>query len=214
MRDTPLQDRLAVLQERLDRSERQIESLRLQARIVRWLTLAAVAAGATFLATRPAATQGLFTAILQGGTQVKGPLTVVDSSGRPILQVGSSTLGRGMVLYDATGKIICGVGLTSQARGVAVYDGQQKLIAGLGEGSSSDATATGRGLTVFDPAQKVIGTLGMGENGPSHGRGITLNDETGAPVAGLGVWPQRPDRGQLVLTDRNGNPVFSQPLIP
>jgi hypothetical protein len=200
------------LQNRLERAENELRAIRRQARLARWSTLAAVAAGITFVATRPAATQGQLVNIVQGGpgTTIKGPLTVVDSAGRPILQVTTTPVGRGMVLFDEAGKMVCGIGLTSQGRGLVVYDAQQKLIAALGQGTAPDGKTAGRGLTVLDPTQRVIGTLGMGENGPSRGRGLTLNDETGAAVAGLGIWPQRPDRGQLVLTDRGGHTLFAQ----
>jgi hypothetical protein len=204
------------LQERLDRGERQLQALRCQARMARWVSLSLLAGALIFVGTRPAATQGQMAMTMSSAhvTQVKGPLVVTDDAGRPILEAGTNPLGRGMVLFDESGKMVCGIGLTAQGRGLAVYDGQQKLIAGLGEGSSLDGTATGRGLTVFDPAQKTIGTLGMGNDGKSTGRGITLNDETGTPVAGLGIWPQRPDRGQLVLTGRNESPLFAQPPVP
>lgn len=200
------------IQRRLECAENELRAMRRQARIARWLTLSAAAAGITFVATRPAATQGQLVSIAQGnvGTTIRGPLTVVDNAGRPILQVTTNPVGRGMVLFDDAGKMVCGVGVTAQGRGLVVYDTQQKLIAALGEGTAPDGKAKGRGLTTFDPAQRVIGTLGMGENGPSNGRGLTLNDATGAAVAGMGVWPQRPDRGQLLLTDRNGNTVFAQ----
>jgi hypothetical protein len=210
-----VEDRYEQLLKRLDQGEREIRALRFQSRLSRWLALTVVAGGITFLATRPAATQGrLYSALYAGGSTVNGPLTVVDDAGRPILQVGTSALGRGMVLYDAAGQMLCGVGITAQGRGLVVYDAQQKLIAGLGEGRSTDGTAAGRGLTVLDPAERVIGSLGSGQNGSNQGRGLTINDGTGAPVAGLGVWPQRPDRGQLVLTDRNASPVFAQPELP
>ena len=74
--------------------------------------------------------------------------------------------------------------------------------------------ATGRGLTIFDPAQKIVGTLGMGQNGANRGRGISVNDETGTQLVGLGVWPQQPDRGQLVITDRKNTVLFAQPALP
>lgn len=200
------------LQDRLERDERELQAMRRQIRRGRLFSLIAVAGAITFVATRPAATQSQIVSIAQGsqGTTVKGPLTIVDSAGRPILQVTSNPVGRGMVVFDEAGKMVCGIGLTSQGRGLVVYDAQQKLIAALGEGTAPDGRASGRGRTLFDPVQRVIGTLGMGENGPSRGRGLTLNDETGTAVAGLGVWPQRPDRGQLLLTDRNGNTLFAQ----
>jgi len=203
-----MQRSMRELEDTLARLERELQAMRRQSRTTRWLTLLVLAGSVLFAATRTAATQtGL-------GTRIKGALIVVDQSGRPILQVGASPLGRGMVLFDDAGKRICGIGQTAQGRGLVAYDAQEKLIAGLGEGGSPDTTAAGRGLTVFDPAQKTIGALGTGMNGANHGRGLTVNDETGAPVAGLGVWPQRPDRGQLVLTDRNAAPVFAQPALP
>jgi hypothetical protein len=110
--------------------------------------------------------------------------------------------------------MLCGIGQTAQGRGLAIFDAQQKRVAVVGEGGTADGTAMGRGLVVFDPAEKSIGMLGAGKNGANQGRGLTVNDETGAPVAGFGVWPQRPDRGQVVLTDRAGNPIFAQPALP
>ena len=95
-----------------------------------------------------------------------------------------------------------------------MFDANEKLIAGLGEGHSTDAVATGRGLTIFDPSEKIVGTLGMGQNGANQGRGVSVNDETGTQVVGLGVWPQRPDRGQLVISDRKNAILFSQPPLP
>jgi hypothetical protein len=200
------------LTDRLDRAEREARAMRRQMQRGRLFTLAAIVGAITFVATRPAATQSQIVSIARGGqgTTIKGPLTVVDGAGRPILQVTTNPIGRGMVLFDEAGKMVCGIGLTNQGRGLVVYDAQQKLVAALGQGTAPDGRVTGRGLTLFDPIQNVLGTLGMGENGPSQGRGLTLNDETGAAVAGLGVWPQRPDRGQLVLADRSGNTLFAQ----
>jgi hypothetical protein len=204
-----VQRSMPELEDTLARLERELQAMRRQSCITRWLALFVLAGGVLFAATRPAATQtGL------GVTRIKGALIVVDNSGRPILQVGASPLGRGLILFDEAGKRICGIGQTSQGRGLVAYDAQEKLIAGLGEGGSPDTTAVGRGLTIFDPAQKTIGALGTGMNGANRGRGLTVNDDTGAPVAGLGVWPKRPDRGQLVLTDRNATPVFAQPPLP
>lgn len=202
--ERPMRD----LEERLAHLDRELRTIRRQSRTLRWLTLSALAGTVVFAATRPAATQTGF------GTRVKGALIIVDNAGRPILQVGASPLGRGLILFDEAGKRICGIGQTPQGRGLVAYDAQEKLVAALGEGGSPDTTATGRGLTILDPAQKVIGALGTGMNGSSGGRGLTVNDEVGVPVAGLGVWRQRPDRGQLILTDRNNTPLFAQPPLP
>jgi hypothetical protein len=108
-----------------------------------------------------------------------------------------------LIVTDDAGRPIVQIGANAVGRGLALW-----------EGSSADGSATGRGLTVFDPSEKAVGLLGLGKNGTNQGRGLTVNDGTGAPVAGLGVWPQRPDRGQLVLTDREQNPVFAQPALP
>ena len=97
---------------------------------------------------------------------------------------------------------------------MAVFDAQEKMVAGLGDGRSTDGVGTGRGLTVFDPAEKIVGTLGMGTNGANHGRGLSVNDESGTQVVGLGVWPQRPDRGQLVISDRSNDILLAQPSLP
>jgi hypothetical protein len=174
------------------------------------LTLVVVALSVAAWAT---ATPAQMARILQAGkgTDVKGPLTVLDDAGRPIVQIGAGPLGRGMVLFDEAGRMVCGIGLTGQGRGLMLFDAQQRPIAALGEGSAPGSRATGRGLTVFDPEEKVIATLGQGANGPSTGRGLTVNNPSGAPVAGLGVWPQRPDRGQLMITQEDGPVVFAQP---
>jgi hypothetical protein len=211
-----MQRPLQELEESLARMERELQAMRRHSRIVRGLMLALLAASITFVATRSTATQSAAAMRIMGvnTTRITGPLIVQDDAGRPILQIGTSPLGRGMILFDQEGKMICGIGSTSQGRGLVIYDAQEKLIAALGEGRSPDATATGRGLTVLDPAQKTVATLGMGTNVVSQGRGITINDETGTPLAGLGVWPQRPDGGQLILTDRNGNRLFAQPPLP
>lgn len=206
--------RLNELFERIERGERELRALRRQAQIARWLTLAILAGCALFFATRPAATQAQLDAAVRAGTRLRAPFTIVDSAGKPILQVGVNTVGRGLVLFDASGKMLCGIGRTSQARGIVVYDDQQRALAGIGEGSFAGAPATGRGLAILDADQKFVAGLGVGMNGGANGRGLTVNDGTGAPVAGLGVWPQRPDRGQLFLTDRQNNPVFVQPSVP
>lgn len=206
---------LEEIQQRLERAERELQTLRSRSRL-RWLAALALVAGVVFIEARPTARQVLAQGALGGGPglNIRGPLTVLDNAGNPILQVGSSMLGRGLLLYDASGKIICGIGLTTQGRGVAVFDAQEKMIGALGEGRSTDAVATGRGLTVMDPVQKIIGTLGMGQNGMNRGRGVSVNDESGTQVIGLGVWPQRPDRGQLVISDRKNTILFAQPALP
>jgi hypothetical protein len=203
-----VQKSMLELEQTLAHLDSELRAVRRQSRSLRWLTLSALVVGVIFAVSRPASTQTGF-----GVTRIKGPLIVVDNSGRPILQVGASPLGRGMILLDESGKRICGIGQTPQGRGLVTYDAQERLVAGLGEGGSPDTTAVGRGLTVFDPAQKILGALGTGMNGSNQGRGLTINDSAGAPVAGLGVWPERPDRGQLVLTDRNAAPVFAQPPL-
>jgi hypothetical protein len=204
------------LREQLEHAQREIRAIRRQMRIGR-LVMVLIAGGVVaFVATRSAATQSRLFNLAQGpvGTRVRGPLVILDSAERPILQVGASVGGRGLILFDEAGNLIGGFGVTTQGRGLVVYDGQQKLVGALGEGQSADGSARGRGLTLFDPNLKVIATLGQGDDGASRGRGLTVNDTTGAPVAGLGVWPQRPESGQLVLTERDGKPVFAQPPLP
>jgi hypothetical protein len=214
--ETPMQRPLQELEESLARMERELQAMRRQSRIVRWLVLVVLAAGLIFVGTRSTATQSAAAMRIMGlhTTRITEPLIVEDAAGKTILQVGTTPLGRGMILFDEAGKMICGIGTTAQGRGLVVSDAQEKLIGALGEGHSPDTTALGRGLTVFDPSQRTVAALGTGSNLNSHGRGITINDETGTPLAGLGVWPQRPDGGQLILTDRSGNRLFAQPPLP
>jgi hypothetical protein len=212
----PVERQLEEIWQRLERAERELQLLRSRSRRLRWLAAMGVVGAIAFVMTQPTARQVQAEQSLRGrnGTQIRGPLMVMDDAGRPLLQVGTHLLGRGMLLFDAAGKVVCGIGITDQGRGVAVYDAQEKLIAGLGEGRSTDGVATGRGLTIFDPAQKIIGTLGMGQNGANQGRGVSVNDESGTQVVGLGVWPQQPDRGQLVISDRKNTVLFAQPTLP
>jgi hypothetical protein len=211
-----MEQQLEEIRRRLECAERELQKMRTRSRRLRWLTVLGLAGGVGFMATRSTATkvQAAQLASVLAGERITAPFTIVDESGRAILQVGNTALGRGMLLYDASGKVVCGVGLTSQGRGLAVFDAQEKMIAGLGEGRSQDDVATGRGLTVFDPTEKIVGTVGMGANGQNHGRGVSVNDESGKQVIGLGVWPQRPDRGQLVISHRDGTVLFAQPKLP
>ncbi len=211
-----MEQHLAEILVRLERAEQQLAVMQSRSRRLRWLAALALVGGIAFLGTRPTATQVHAAQALSGGSnnELRGSLTVLDDAGRPILQVGSNAFGRGLLLYDGSGKVVCGIGVTAQGRGIALFDGQEKMIAGLGDGHSMDSVASGRGLTVFDPAGKTVGTLGMGTNGANSGRGVSVNDESGTQVIGLGVWPQRPDRGQLVLSDRANTVLFAQPALP
>jgi hypothetical protein len=211
-----VESELEELRRRLERAERGLEMLRARSRRSRWLLLALFAAGGVFMGTRPTAMRVEAQQFMnrRPALRIQAPFVVVDESGVPILQVGANAQGRGMVLYDESGKLLCGVGVTPQGRGLAVFDAQEKLIAGLGDGQTSDAVATGRGLTVFDSAEKIVGTLGLGTNGANRGRGLSVNDESGTQVVGVGVWPQRPDRGQMVLSDRSNSILFAQPALP
>jgi hypothetical protein len=208
-----MEEQLKEICRRLEGAEAEVRLLRARSRRSRWYWLAALVAGVAYLGTRPTATQAQF---INGRAPwtLQAPFIVVDGSGKPILQVLSNAQGRGMVFFDASGRTLCGIGTTALNRGVAVFDAQEKLVAGLGVGRTPDAVATGRGLTVFDPAEKIVGTLGTGTNGSNSGRGVSVNDETGKQVVGLGVWPERPDRGQFVLSDRNNNILFAQPPLP
>jgi hypothetical protein len=207
---------LEEIRQRLERTERELQRLRARSRRLWWLAAFAVTGGAAFIVTQPTAKQVQAAQFLsrRPSINLRAPLLIVDESGRPLLQVGTQGQNRGLVLFDTSGNAVCGIGVTAQGRGVAVFDANEKLIAGLGEGRSTDVVATGRGLTIFDPSEKIAGTLGVGQNGANHGRGISVNDESGTQVVGLGVWPQRPDRGQLVLSDRNNSILFSQPPLP
>lgn len=204
---------LEEIQQRLARAEAEVRRLQARSRQARWLLLAAVVGAIVYVGTRPTATQAQF---INGRSPwtLQAPFIVVDHRGRPILQVLDNPQGRGLVLFDEAGRALAGGGTMAQSRGLAVFDAQEKLVAGLGVGRSPDAVATGRGLTVFDDAQRIVGTLGMGSNGSNNGRGVSVNDESGRQVVGLGVWPQRPDRGQLVLSDRNNSIIFAQPALP
>jgi hypothetical protein len=201
---------------RLERLEREVRVLRARSRQLRWLVLAGVAAGGVFFGTQPTARRVEAAQFLnrRPALRIQAPFVVVDGAGKAILQVGADAQGRGLVLYDENEQLLCGIGTMGQGRGVAVFDAQEQLIAGLGEGRSADGVAMGRGLTVFDPAQRIVGTLGLGTNGANQGRGLSVNDESGTQVVGLGVWPQRPDRGQLVLSDRVNNILFAEPALP
>jgi hypothetical protein len=215
-RGTTVEQQLEEIRQRLECAERELQALRSRSRRLRWLAALAFVGAAAFIVTQPTASRVQAAQFLnrRPAVNIRAPFTVVDDAGRPILQVGSDSQMRGVLLFDASGKLVCGIGTTEQQRGVAVFDSQEKLIAGLGEGRTPDAVATGRGLTVLDPAQKIVGTLGVGQNGTNQGRGVSVNDETGKQVVGLGVWPQRPDRGQLVLSDRNNTILFAQQPLP
>lgn len=211
-----MEEQLKQLQERFDRAEREGRTMRRQSRIWRWMTLAMLMVGVAVVATRPTATlvQGEQLLTGQPGFQVKAPLTVVDEAGQPILLVDANSMGRGLILFDQSGKMLCGIGTTPQSRGLVIFDAQEKLIGGLGEGNAPDGTAMGRGLTIFDASEKVLAGLGVGTNDSFTGRGLAINDETGRQVLGAGVFPPRPDRGQLVIADRDGDILFAQPLLP
>src|SRR5262245_41613232 len=118
-----METQLAELHERLDRGQRELQALRRHLRLGRLLTRLVVGSAVAFVATRSMATQGQLLALAQAGsgTLVKGPLVIVDDAGHTILQVGTSPIGRGMVLFDPAGKLVCGIGLTAQGRGIAVY---------------------------------------------------------------------------------------------
>jgi hypothetical protein len=208
-----MEQQIEEIQQRLARAEAEVQRLRTRSRQSRWLLLALVVASVFYVGTRPTATQAQF---LNGRPPwtLQAPFIVVDGHGKPILQILANAQGRGLVLFDESGRTLCGIGTTPQNRGLAVFDAQEKMVAGLGVGRTPDAVATGRGLTVLDEAQKIVGTLGTGTNGSNMGRGVSVNDETGKQVVGLGVWPQRPDRGQLVLSDRNNSIFFAQPALP
>jgi len=208
-----MEQQLAEIRQRLERAEAEVRGLRARSRRSRGLLLAALVGGVIYAGSRPTATQAQFINGRLSWT-LQAPFVVVDGRGQPILQVLANAQGRGLVLFDEAGRALCGIGTTAQNRGLAVFDAQEKMVAGLGVGRTPDAVASGRGLTVFDAGQKIVGTLGMGMNSSNNGRGVSVNDETGHQVVGLGVWPQRPDRGQLVLSDRNNSIIFAQPALP
>ena len=199
-----MEQQLEEIRQRLERAEHQLGVCRTQSRRWRWVAGLALVAIFAFFAAQPTARQAQAAQALSRRpvTEIRAPLTVLDA------------FGRGLLLYDAAGKVVCGIGVSPQGRGVAVFDAQEKMVAGLGDGRSTDGVGTGRGLTVFDPAEKIVGTLGMGSNGANRGRGLSVNDESGTQVVGLGVWPQRPDRGQLVISDRSNNILLAQPSLP
>src|SRR5438094_3011040 len=155
-----MEQQLEEIRSRLAYAERELQKMRAHSQRLRWLTVLGLIGGISFVATRSTATkvQAAQFASVMAGKRSTTPFTIVDESGRTLLQVGNTALGRGMLLYDAAGKVVCGLGLTPQGRGLAVFDTQEKMIAGLGEGTSHDNVATGRGLTVYDPSEKVVGT--------------------------------------------------------
>lgn len=213
-----MEERWKELQERLERLEQEVLARRRASRTKQWFASALMLAGACFVITRPTATiiKAESTVAGQPGFQIGAPFTVVEAAGKPILRVDAMGSERGLLLLDQAGKIICGIGVSTQSRGMvqgrglSILDADEKLIGLLGQGRLPDDSLDRRSLVVLDPGEKIIS--GMGAS--SRGRGLVVHDQTGAWVVGLGVWPQRPDRGQFVITDRDGHTLFSQPSFP
>ncbi len=213
-----MEERWREVQERLERLELEIQARRRRSRVQGFMITALLAAGAYFVMTRPAVT------LIQAGSRVSGqvefqvnaPFAVLDAAGKPILRVDAMGKDRGLLLLDQAGKIIGGIGVTAdgrgmaQGRGLTIFDADEKLISVIGQGRLQDDSLERRGMVILDPSEKIIS--GMGSS--SRGRGVVVHDQTGAWVVGLGVWPQRLDRGQFVITDRDGHTLFAQPAFP
>lgn len=201
---------------RLEAAEGELRAMKRRGRRFRWAGALAVVAGGIGFACLPTATkvQAAGSITPQGLAQFRAPWMVVDARGKPIMAVGETPAGRGMLLFDRNGKLVCGIGTRGSGRGLSVFDADEHPIGALGGGSSADGVGTGRGLLVLDAAGKIVGTLGEGTNGKNSGRGLSVNDTSGTQVVGLGVWPQRPGQGQLVISDTSGNGLFAQPPLP
>jgi hypothetical protein len=211
-----LERRIEELEARLARAESELAAARRRSKRARWLLVATAVAGVGYIASLPRALQAQVATAMTavgGGVRFKGPLTVLDAQRRPIAQIADTALGRGLVLFDTGGHVIAGIGTTPEGRGIRVFDAQDRVIAGVGEGNSISGT-TGRGIVTVDTAGKIVTTLGTGTNGAATGRGLTVNDAAGIPVFGAGVWPQAPDRGQLVITNSAQQTLFAQPPLP
>ena len=198
-----MEERLRLLEERLARAEGEV---RLQRRIARGLGAAALAlviGTATFVTTRPAASQ-LEVQSLGRGVRFKAPFTVTDRQGRPLMKVVDTNAARGVLVFDPSGNLVSGIGQAGGDRGVAVFGATGKKVVGIG------TAAQGQGMTIFDENEVTATWLGIGNPGPNQGRGILVKDATGATTARLGVIDQ-PDEGQIVLQDRQGSVLFQEP---
>src|SRR5438128_1323595 len=108
--EQPMEHQLAEIRQRLERAERELQTLRARSRRLRWLAGFVIVGGIAFMLTQPTARQVQAEQVLRGraGTEVRAPFMVLDDAGRPLLQVGTHLLGRGMLLFDAGGKVVCG----------------------------------------------------------------------------------------------------------
>jgi hypothetical protein len=196
-------ERTSIL-ERLERAESELKTIRRVARGVVVAVLVGVPCLLGFAVTRPAASQLAISNPLQRGTRLRAPVVISDKQGRPIVQVLDKGGVRGLLVFDEAGNVITGVGQNADGKGVAVFETDGKVVSGLG------ITAKGRGLTVFDAQGETATWVGVGNPGPDQGRGVLVRDETGAPVAKLGV-VDAPDRGEVILQNRAGDVLFRQP---
>src|SRR5262245_10103348 len=126
-----MEDQLRDVQQRLDRAEQELSAIHRRSRRLRWMTATLLLGAIAFFGVQPAALQRQAEASFAGGFghRLRGPVTVVDPLGRPILQIGAGPTGRGMLVYDDSGNAVCGIGTTAEGRGLTVFDARERLIA-------------------------------------------------------------------------------------
>lgn len=109
--------RLAELEERLARAERQV-------RVLRGIGLAALATAVALLAVKPATTQN-------DGSLLKAPLRVVDAGGKELLRVDAGTHGAVLRLFSSQGVTVAKLQATSPGSGsLVVTEPGVKLLNG------------------------------------------------------------------------------------
>lgn len=98
-----MEARLAALEQRLARAERQ-------AQVLRALGLAALATAVAVLAVSPASPQN-------NGTVLKAPFRVVDAAGKDLLRVDAGPHGAVLRLFGSQGATIAEIRATSPGSG-------------------------------------------------------------------------------------------------
>src|SRR5437868_2893333 len=97
------------LRERLKRAECELQALRTRSRWARCLWGVVLVACVAFVGTRPTATLAQFPNLK--ALHLRAPVDILDAAGKPILEIGASALGRGLLLFDEAGKMVCGIGV-------------------------------------------------------------------------------------------------------
>lgn len=186
-----LEQRLTTLEAELQQAKERVrafEDWRRRATRVCFLVMGGVVALLVFVSQTVPATGS-------GPSTVKAPFTIVNASGKKLIQFIDGKGGGVMNAYDHSGAVVATIGSTTTGDGgVSVTSGDQKSAAGL-----HSTNAEGPGLLFF-VGKTAIAALTEG-NSPGVQVVLQLSSQAG-PAAQLEV---NNETGKLVLSDGANN---------